>query len=141
MGEDKFALTPIEETKGYLGHIIEGEVDWGTPLQVLASFDWTLYGMMCDEIGADSWRKLLLKIDEKSINLSADAWEVNSFFWDIPSVDLVPIEPEYHPAAVSGYIFTLRDGFSKTDVDRHATALKSALDLDFETLREEYGKL
>ena len=57
MGEDKFALTPIEETKGYLGHIIEGEVDWGTPLQVLASFDWTLYGMMCDEIGADSWRK------------------------------------------------------------------------------------
>ncbi len=43
--------TPIEETPGYLGHIFDGFISFSGGLKALDGFDFSLYGIMADELG------------------------------------------------------------------------------------------
>lgn len=129
---------PVEETPGYVGHVFDGDFMAGEELKSLSDFDWSFYSIMADEFDKQD-RKLVFKDKGSTLELIVDATSIEDIIGSLPSVEaLYDCPPDQGPAGGSGYIFVVANGFSITDVLGAASALKKALDADFEDLRSEY---
>lgn len=130
--------TPIEETPGYLGHIFDGFLSFSDGLKALDGFDFSLYGIMADELGQLD-RQVEVQFDPGPVQLNFDAYSVSEIVGAIPLVAAVyDCPPGQGPASGSGYIFVLNDGATRSECERQAQIMRDALDEDFEKLRKEY---
>jgi hypothetical protein len=129
---------PIEETPGYLGHVFDGFISFSDDLKALDGFDFSLYGLMADELGQLD-RKVEVQFDLELSQLRFEAYSVGEIVGAIPLVVAVYHCPSGQgPAGGSGYIFVLKDGAALSECERQAQILRNALDEDFERLRREY---
>ena len=132
--------TLIEETLGYIGHIFDGFLSFSDGLKALDGFDFSLYGIVADELGQlDRQVEVQFDPDTGPMQLNFDAYSVSEIVGAIPHVVAVyDCPPGQGPASGSGYIFVLKDGATRSECERQAQILRDALDEDFEKLREEY---
>ena len=132
--------TPIEETPGYVGHIFDDFLSFSDGLKPLDGFDFSLYGIMADELGKLD-RRLEIQIGSDSKQVEFEAYSVMQIVEGIPLVEAIyDCPPDQGPAGGSGYIFVLKDGALLDECERQAQILRIALDEDFEKLRREYGE-
>lgn len=130
--------TPIEETPGYLGHIFDGFLSFSDGLKALDGFDFSLYGIMADELGQLD-RQIEVQFDPEPSQLRFEAYSASEIVGAIPLVVAVyDCPPGQGPAGGSGYIFVLKDGAALSECERQAQILRNALDEDFEKLCKEY---
>ncbi|WP_223425639.1 hypothetical protein [Tateyamaria pelophila] len=133
--------TPMEETPGYVGHIFDDFIDFDEGLKPLEGFDFSLYGIMADELGA-SQRPLELDFGNGPTSVSFEAYSLNEIVEIIPAVEAIyDCPPNQGPAGGSGYIFVLREGFTIEQSVAAAKSLRSALDSDFSVVEAAYEKI
>lgn len=131
---------PVEETPGYVGNVFDGEFMPGEELRVLGDFDWTTYATMADELGKTE-RKLKIELPKGQIEIRADAWDLDQIIEQLPAIEaLYDCPPDQGPAAGSGYVFIVGDGWEAKDVEAQSAALRQALDKDLKGLELEYNK-
>jgi hypothetical protein len=130
---------PIEETSGYLGSIWDGEVSFGPELELFSEFDWSEYSNMASEIDQLE-RCLTLNLDGTEISIIADASQINTFLDELPSINAIyDCPPNQGPAGGSGYVFLLCDNWkSYAPLSEQISALREALEIDYEILRLEF---
>lgn len=139
-GEDSYdEETPVEETPGYLGHIFDDYLSFGPELEALSDFDWAQFEYMAEDLDKLD-RRLNLVLDGKKKAIRADANRINEFLDELPSVEAIfDCPPDQGPAGGSGYVFVAAEGYTGPGrVQEHAKALRKALEMDYEILREEY---
>ena len=129
----------IEETPGYLGSVWDGEVSFGPELILLSEFDWSEYSNMASEIDQLE-RCLTLNLDGTEISINADASQINTFMDELPSINAIYDCPtDQGPAGGSGYVFLLCDNWkSNAPLSEQISALREALEIDYEILRLEF---
>ena len=133
--------TPVEETPGYVGHIFDDSIDFGEGLKPLEGFDFSLYGIMADELGFPD-RQLEVDFGNGPTGISFQAFSLNEIVEFIPAVDAIyDCPPNQGPAGGSGYIFILREGFTVEESVAAAKVLRSALDSDFRVVEVAYEKI
>ena len=133
--------TPVEETPGYVGHIFDDFIGFDEGLQPLEGFNFSLYGMMADELDCPD-RQLEVDFGDGSTSISFEAFSLNEIVGSIPSVDAIyDCPPNQGPAGGSGYIFVLRDGCTVEESIVAAKSLRSALDSDFRVVQAAYEKI
>ena len=133
--------TPVEETPGYVGHIFDDFIDFGEGLKPLEEFDFSLYGIMADELGF-SERQLEVDFGNGPTSISFEAYSLNGIVETIPGVEAIyDCPPNQGPAGGSGYIFVLREGFTVEESVAAAKVLRSALDSDFRIVEAAYEKI
>ncbi len=133
--------TPIEKTPGYLGYIFDDFLTFSSGLKPLDGFDFSLYGIMADELGQLD-RKLEIHFGDGSPRAEFEAYSVSQIVQSIPLVTAIyDCPPDQGPAGGSGYVFVLQQGGSREECKRQAQILRIALNEDFEKLRKEYETL
>lgn len=133
--------TPVEETPGYVGHIFDDFIDFDEGLKPLEGFDFSLYGIMADELGALQ-RQLELDFGNGPTSVSFEAYSLNEIVEIIPAVEAIyDCPPNQGPSGGSGYIFVLREGFTIEQSVAAAKSLRSALDSDFSVVEAAYEKI
>ncbi|MEP4700728.1 MAG: hypothetical protein ABJZ79_06195 [Parasphingorhabdus sp.] len=132
--------TPVEETPGYVGHIFDDFIDFDEGLKPLEGFDFSLYGIMADELGFPD-RQLEVDFGNGPTSISFEAFSLTEILEFIPAVDAIyNCPPNQGLAGGSGYIFVLREGFTVEESIAAAKALRSALDSDFRVVEATYEK-
>lgn len=135
---EPYDQTPIEKTPGYLGYIFDDFLSFSGALKPLDGFDFSIYGIMADELGQVD-RKLEVSFGDGSSQAEFEAYSVSQIVQSIPLVTAIyECPPDQGPAGGSGYVFVLQKGGSREECKRHAQVLRSALDEDFEELRKQY---
>jgi hypothetical protein len=130
---------PIEETPGYLGHIFDDYVSFDLDLISLSEFDWSEYSNMASEIDKLE-RCLTLNLIGTEISIIANASQINTFLDKLPSINAIyDCPPDQGPAGGSGYVFLLCDDWkSYAPLSEQISALREALEIDYEILRLEF---
>ena len=130
---------PVEETPGYLGHVFDDFLSFGSELQTLSEFDWRQYQSMAFDLDQLD-RQLEFNLGGELLTIEADASQINEFLDELPSVVAnYDCPPDQGPAGGSGYVFVLRDNWqSDPPLSEQVSALRKALEKDYEILRQKY---
>ena len=141
MSDDDYPFDPeqpVEATPGYLGHIFDDYISFGSELAALSDFDWQGYANMASEIACD--RCLSLDLGNTKFLVRADAYMINEFLDQLPSVEAIyDCPPNQGPGSGSGYVFVIAEHCPAPEkISQEAAALRKALEIDYETLRSEF---
>ena len=122
---------PVEETPGYLGHIFDDYISFGSELAALSDFDWQGYANMALEIDRCD-RCLSLDLGDTKFLVRADASRINEFLDQLPSVEAIyDCPPNQGPAGGSGYVFVIAENCPAPEkISQQAAALRKALEID-----------
>jgi hypothetical protein len=129
----------IKSKRFYLGHIFDDYIAFDHELGVLSDFEWKEFENMASELD-ELDRCLTLEIDGKEIAIRADASRINEFLDELPTVEAIyDCPPDQGPAGGSGFVFVAAESYAGSGkTEEHAKALRTALEVDYESLREKY---